>query len=180
MLDNLKADTRRLREFKTRSAPWYVIESLLFENGYQAVVLHRLAHWFKRHKVPVLPAMLHRFAISSTGVDIAPAAEIGAGLLLVHGVGTVVGHRVAIGREAHILHGVTLGGSRVRDEMPRIGDRVFLAAGSCVLGNVSVGDDCFIGVNAVVTEDVPASSKVLVTAGVEVRPQRSSGGETLR
>lgn len=175
MFDNLKADTRRLREFKSKGAPWYVIESLLFENGYQAVVLHRLAHWFKRHKVPVLPAMIHRFAISSTGVDIAPAAEIGPGLLLAHGVGTVVGHRVVIGAGAHMLHGVTLGGSRRRDEMPRIGDHVFLAAGACVLGDVTVGDDCFIGVNAVVTEDVPPGSKVLAAADVEVRPRRSSG-----
>ena len=38
MLDNLKADTRRLRMLKTKPFPWYVIESLLFENGYQAVV----------------------------------------------------------------------------------------------------------------------------------------------
>ena len=54
MWDNLRADTRRLREIKSKPAPWYVLESLLFENGYQAVVLHRLAHWFKSRGVPVL------------------------------------------------------------------------------------------------------------------------------
>ena len=32
-------DTRRLREIKTKPFPWYVIESLLFENGYQAALL---------------------------------------------------------------------------------------------------------------------------------------------
>ena len=51
-MGNLGQDTRRLREIKTRGFPWYVIESLLFENGYQAVVLHRMAHWFKHHRIP--------------------------------------------------------------------------------------------------------------------------------
>ena len=45
---NLVADARRLRELKSKRFPWYVIESLLFENGYQAVVLHRMAHACKR------------------------------------------------------------------------------------------------------------------------------------
>ena len=175
MWDNWKADTRRLREFKSRGAPWYVIESLLFENGYQAVVLHRLAHWFKSRNVPVLPAMVHRLSIWLTGVDIAPSARIGPGLVIGHGVGIVVGHRVVIGASAHLLHGVTLGGARVREEMPRLGDHVFVAAGACVLGDVTVGDECFIGVNAVVTEDVPARSKVIAGADLEIRPRRSEG-----
>ena len=54
MLANLKEDTRRLKVIKTKSFPWYVLESLLFENGYQAVVLHRIAHWFKSRRIPVL------------------------------------------------------------------------------------------------------------------------------
>ena len=71
MWDNLKADTRRLREIKTKGAPWYVIESLLFETGYQAVVLHRIAHWFKSRGVPVLGPMTARCNQFLTGVDIA-------------------------------------------------------------------------------------------------------------
>ena len=41
---SLPRDSRRLREIKRKRAPWYVLESLLFDNGYQAVVLHRIAH----------------------------------------------------------------------------------------------------------------------------------------
>ena len=33
MLDNLREDTRRLREIKTKAFPWYVIESLLSSAG---------------------------------------------------------------------------------------------------------------------------------------------------
>ena len=97
MWDNLRADTRRLREIKSKPAPWYVLESLLFENGYQAVVLHRLAHWFKAHGVPVLGPAIARYNLFLTGVDIAPAAQIGPGLRIAHGTGIVVGNAVEIG-----------------------------------------------------------------------------------
>jgi serine O-acetyltransferase len=176
MWENLRADTRRLREIKSRSAPWYVLESLLFENGYQAVVLHRVAHWLKRRRVPILPAAIHRWSLWLTAIDIAPAAQIGPGLLIGHGAGLVIGHRVRIGRNAHLVHGVTLGGSRDRDEMPTLGDDVFVATGACVLGAVHVGDGSFIGVHALVTEDVPPRSKVLSTAAVAVTPRQSAAG----
>jgi SAM-dependent methyltransferase len=74
MFDNLRQDTRRLREVKPRPFPWYVLESLLFETGYQAVVLHRLAHWFKRHRIPFFGPLVARWNQFTTGVDIAPAA----------------------------------------------------------------------------------------------------------
>ena len=38
---------------------------------------------------------------------------------------------------------------------PRIGNRVYIAAGAKVLGDITIGDDVIIGANAVVTKDVP-------------------------
>ena len=81
MLDNLRRDTRRLREIKTKPFPFYVIESLLFENGYQAVVSYRLASWFKHRGIPLFGPLFARLGLFSTGVDISPGAGIGPGLL---------------------------------------------------------------------------------------------------
>ncbi len=173
MLDHLQEDTRRLREIKRKGFPWYVLESLLFETGYQAVVLHRMAHWFKRRRIPVLGPAIARWNQFVTGVDIAPAAEIGPGLRIAHGSGIVVGNGVRIGRECLLMQNVTLGAPTTarREDMPVIGDRVTLGAGCAVIGRVTVGDDCFIGAHALVTEDVPAATKVLARSGVEMRPQ---------
>jgi serine O-acetyltransferase len=179
MFDHLRADTRRLREIKTKPAPWYVLESLLFETGYQAVVLHRLAHWFKRHGIPAVGPALARLNQFLTGVDIAPAAVIGAGLRIAHGTGIVVGNAVRIGRDCLLMQGVTLGApsdARI-GEMPVVGDRVVLGAGAAVIGRVTVGDDVVVAAHALVTEDVPANHKVLPRAGVEVRPR---GGAQLQ
>ncbi len=170
MFPNLRQDVARLKESKSKLFPWYVLESLLFENGFQAVVMHRTAHWFKRRRIPFFGPFFARLSLFLTGVDIAPAAEIGPGLRISHGTGIVIGHRVRIGAGATLLHNVTLGGTSARrpDEMPRIGDHVFIGAGASVLGAVEIGDHVFVGTGALVMEDVPSRSKVVSTAGVEI------------
>lgn len=173
MFDNLREDTRRLRITKTKPFPWYVIESLLFETGYQAVVLHRIAHWFKSRRIPVLGPLFARLNQHLTGVDIGPGAVIGPGLLISHGTGIVVGGYVRIGRNAILLHQVTIGSpdpSRI-EEMPVIGDDVFIGAGAKVIGPITVGDNTFIGVDAIVTRDIPSGSRVLSKAGIEISPR---------
>jgi len=170
MFEHLAADTLRLREIKTKPAPWYVIESLLFENGYQAVVLYRAASWFKHRGVPVLGPLLARLCLLLTGVDIAPGTVILPGLRIAHGSGIVIGDRARIGRGALLLQQVTLGApSQGRiGEMPTLGDNVFVGAGARLIGAITIGNDVFIGANAVVTRDIPAGSKVVSAAGLEV------------
>lgn len=174
MLDNLREDTRRMRELKTKPFPWYVIESLLFENGYQAVVLHRLAHWFKSRGVPVLGPLFARLNQFLTGVEIGPGAVIGPGLLISHGHGIVIGGYARIGRGAILLHQVTVGSASPNrvEKMPVIGDGVFIGAGAKVIGEIAIGDGVFIGVNAIVAQDIPSGSRVLCTSGIEVSPRR--------
>ena len=177
MFENLAADTRRLRETKPRPFPWYVLESLLFETGYQAVVLHRLAHWFKARRIPFFGPAVARFNQFVTGVDIAPAATIGAGLRIAHGTGIVVGNAVRIGRDCLLMQNVTLGAPTTAriDEMPILGDRVVLGAGCAVIGRVTVGDDSFLGAHALVTADVPPGTRVLARGGVELRAPGGAG-----
>ena len=86
----------------------------------------------------------------------------------------MVGGYAKIGRNALLLHQVTIGSpdpSRV-EAMPVLGDNVFLGAGAKVIGAIRVGDDVFVGVNAVVAEDVPAGSRVIAKGGIEVTPRR--------
>lgn len=182
MLDNLRQDTRRLLEIKSKPFPWYVLESLAFENGYQAVVLHRIAHWFRKRRVPVLGPFFARLSLLLTGVDIGPGAEIGPGLHISHGVGLVIGGNVQIGSDATLLHGVTIGApDRGRQpEMPVLGDDVFVGAGAKIIGDITVGDRVFIGVNTIVTRDVPEDTAVLLRDTTQMRPRREGEGEPKR
>ncbi|MEM9596423.1 MAG: serine O-acetyltransferase [Acidobacteriota bacterium] len=175
MFDNLRQDTRRLKAIKSKGFPGYVIESLLFENGYQAVVLYRLAHWFKRRRLPFFGPLFGRLSIWLTGVEIAPAAVVGPGLLISHGQGIVVGQWARLGAHCHLHQQVTLGAKDVGriDAMPKLGDRVVIGAGAKVLGAVEIGDDALVGPNAFVTRDVPAGGKALAPYA-EIRGPASS------
>lgn len=58
-----------------------------------------------------------------------------------------------IGNDVTIFQGVAIGGSRGKG-VPTIGDKVVLAAGATVIGNVNIANNVFIGAGAVVTKDM--------------------------
>lgn len=172
MLDNLARDAERLYEGSDRSPLRAVFEALLFDNGFQAVVFYRLARWFKARGIPFFGPLFCRLGLFFTGAEISAGADIGPGLRISHGVGLVIGGYARIGADAVLLHGVTIGSpspQRVR-EMPVIGDRVFVGAGAVLLGAIAVGDDVQVGVNAIVTCDLPSGCRAVAAAALEVRP----------
>ncbi len=166
MFPNLTADTRRLRLNRTTRFPWYVLEALLFDNGYQAVVFYRMASACKRAGVPILPALLARWGLFLTGADIAPGASIGPGLIISHGTGLVVGSHTRIGARAILLHQVTLGAPDAQrlEDMPDVGDDVTIGAGASLIGRIQVGDRAVIGTNTTITEDVEHDTRVISEA----------------
>jgi len=170
----LARDFARLRRVKGRGFWMALLDALLLDSGFQALVAHRLAHALARRRVPLLPAVCRRWAIGACGVDILPRAEIGGGCIVAHGIGLVVGGETVIGEDATLLHGVTLGEVRFDETAcPRLGDRVTVGAGATVLGGIAVGDDAVIGAGAVVLADVPAGARV---AGVPARVVGTGAG----
>jgi serine O-acetyltransferase len=179
----LKRDFRRLREVKGWSAGKALLDALLFDSGFQALIAHRIAHALVTRGVPVLPAVCRRWAIGACGIDILPRADIGGGCIIAHGIGLVIGGRTVIGEDCTLLHGVTLGEARFDElDCPRVGDRVTIGAGAIVLGGITIGDEAMIGAGSVVLSDVPPGStaagvpaKVL---SVKSQPSRLGGEPT--
>lgn len=182
MGDRLRRDFQRLREVKGWGFWKTLVDALLFDSGFQALVAHRLAHALVRHGVPVLPAACRRWAIGACAIDILPRADIGGGCIIAHGIGLVIGGRTVIGEDCTLLHGVTLGEARFDElDCPRLGDRVTVGAGAIVLGGITIGDGAMIGAGAVVLSDVPPGAVAAgVPARVLTRPQPSRlGGEQI-
>jgi serine O-acetyltransferase len=136
-------------------------------SGLHALIYHRLAHALYRAHLPILPRMFSQMARFMTGIEIHPAADIGRGFFIDHGMGVVIGETAKIGDQVTIYQGVTLGGTgkETGKRHPTIGNRVVIGAGAKVLGNIHVGDNAFIGANAVVVRNVPASSTVVGVPG---------------
>jgi serine O-acetyltransferase len=116
--------------------------------------------------------MLSNYAKFFSGIEIHPGATIGRRLVIDHGVGVVIGETAEIGDDVLIYHGVTLGGKTLDPvkRHPTVGNRVILGAGSKLIGNIVIGDDCRVGANAVVTKSMPAGT---VAVGVNAKLIRS-------
>ena len=112
--------------------------------------------------------MVSNYAKFWTAIEIHPGAQIGKRLVIDHGVGVVIGETAIIGDDVLIFHGVTFGGKTLNPvkRHPTVGNNVIVGAGAKLIGNITIGDNCAIGSNAVVTKDMPNGT---VAVGVNAR-----------
>lgn len=178
MFDNLRRDIQAVRD--RDPAARSTLEVLLCYPGVHALVFHRLAHaiWRRGFTVPArFVSHLSRFL---TGIEIHPAARLGPGLFIDHGMGVVIGETAEVGENVTLLQGVTLGGTSLKREKrhPTLGDNVVVGAGAKIIGGFKIGDGSRIGAGSVVVREVPTNSVVVGVPGrVTYRDgQRVAGG----
>src|SRR3984957_9460190 len=139
--------------------------------GVHALLAHRVAHKLRGAGVPVLPRMIAAVARSVTGIEIHPAARIGDGFFIDHGMGVVIGETAEIGNDVTLYQGVPLGGTgfATGKRHPTVQDNVTIGSGAKLLGPITVGHGAKIGANTVVIHDVPPNSTVVGNPGHPVR-----------
>lgn len=144
------------------------LQPFLFFKGFLAVQTHRVAHALWREGRETLAFHFQSRIAERFGIDIHPAARLGAGLMLDHATGVTIGETAIVGDNCSLLHGVTLGGTgkEVGDRHPKIGRGVLLSVGAKVLGNITIGDEAKVAAGSVVLKDVPARATV---AGVPAK-----------
>jgi serine O-acetyltransferase len=90
------------------------------------------------------------------------SCEIGAGTIIDHPDGIIIGPGVVIGKNCRLRHQVTIGiKGRGNPKAPILGDHVDIGAGAKLIGPITIGDYTKIGVNAVVNKSFD-SGAVLV------------------
>src|SRR5687768_13074274 len=139
--------------------------------GVHALLAHRVAHALRGAGLPVAPRVLAYVSRSLTGIEIHPAARIGDGLFIDHGMGVVIGETAEIGENVTMYQGVTLGGTgfATGKRHPTIEDNVTIGSGAKLLGPITIGHGAKIGANTVVIHDVPPNSTVVGNPGHPVR-----------
>jgi serine O-acetyltransferase len=147
------------------------LEVLATWPGVHAVLAHRIAHKLRGVGVPVVPRVIAGLARSITGIEIHPAARIGDGIFIDHGMGVVIGETAEIGNDVTLYQGVTLGGTgfATGKRHPTVQDNVTIGSGAKLLGPITVGHGAKIGANTVVIHDVPPNSTVVGNPGHPVR-----------
>ena len=169
MFKHLKRDIQAVleRDPAARTA----LEVILCYPSFRAVRRYRRAHWLWNHNMKLLARMVSERTRKKTGIEIHPAAIIGEGLFIDHGMGVVIGETAELGNDVTLYQGVTLGGTGkdVGKRHPTIGSDVVIGAGAKVLGPFKVGDYSKIGAGAIVLNEVPPHSTVVGNPGRVVR-----------
>jgi serine O-acetyltransferase len=139
--------------------------------GVHALLAHRVAHAMYGAGVPFLPRAIAAVSRAITGIEIHPAARIGQGFFIDHGMGVVIGETAELGDDVTLYQGVTLGGTgfATGKRHPTVQDNVTIGSGAKLLGPITVGHGSKIGANSVVIHDVPPNSTVVGNPGHPVR-----------
>jgi serine O-acetyltransferase len=143
------------------------LEVILTYAGFHALAAYRVAHHLHAAGIPFLPRFISQVARILTGVEIHPAAKIGRGFFIDHGMGVVIGETSEVGDYVTLFQGVTLGGTgKERGKRhPTLGNHVVVGAGAKILGGIKIGDNVKIGANSVVLKSVPPNSTVIGVPG---------------
>ena len=133
------------------------LEVFLLYQGIHALIWHRFAHWFYKHRMFFVARLISQIARFFTLIEIHPGAQLGRGILIDHGCGVVIGETAVVGDNCTIYQGVTLGGvgTKKGKRHPTLGNNVMVGSGAKVLGPFTVGDNARIAAGAVVLSAVP-------------------------
>jgi serine O-acetyltransferase len=165
MFDAIRSDVRTVmeRDPAARSA----LEVVLCYPGVHALAFHRVANRLWRRGWISAARFVSHVARFFTGIEIHPAARIGRGLFIDHGMGIVIGETAEIGDNVNLLQGVTLGGTSTRREKrhPTLHDSVTVGAGAKIIGAITIGVGSRVGAGSVVVRDVPPNAVVVGVPG---------------
>lgn len=135
------------------------------ETGYYK--LWRLSNRIYHSGHPLAAQLVKAVLRRRYSCDLPPEIVMDFRVGLVHNaLGVVINRQTVFEGYAVVFQNVTIGdkalGSRIEGkEAPVIGNRVFIGANACLLGNIKIGDNVIIGAGAVVTKDVPSGHRVI-------------------
>ena len=139
-----------------------------FSPGFWALAVHRFGNWRMGVRRKLLRAPLtamYRTAdngvVALWGISLPYKIRVGRRLRLGHHGCMIMGAK-EIGDDVTVQNNVTIGlFRRNAQELQTIGNRVELGAGACIVGGVSVGDDCYVGPKTVLARSIKPGTAVL-------------------
>lgn len=165
MFDAIRSDIRTVMERDPAARSRF--EVLVSYPGVHALALHRVANRLWRRGWLTGARFVSHLARFLTGIEIHPAARMGLGVFIDHGMGIVIGETAEVGNNVSLLQGVTLGGTSTKREKrhPTLCDNVTVGAGAKIIGAITIGENSRVGAGSVVVRDVPPNAVVVGVPG---------------
>jgi serine O-acetyltransferase len=137
-----------------------VLRLMLQTDAFFALAAYRAKASLQARGIPVLPWIAHRLAMMSAQISISDTVIVQPGVFIPHG--QVVMYGLAEVSSAVALYPwVTLAPTGGGAAGPKVGPGTVVGTGAKIVGDVEVGANSRIGVNAVVLDDVPANTTVV-------------------
>lgn len=89
---------------------------------------------------------------------------------------TYIGKNVMVNAQTKIGKGVILNTSCIIEHECQLSDYVHIAPGAVLCGNVSVGEDSFVGANSVVRQNIMIRERIVIGAGSVVTSDINESG----
>ena len=146
--------------------------------GFWVMIVYRFGRW----RYGVRPAILRKFfsliykvlyklVQIITGIELPCEVIVGRNFVIDHFGGIIISGFAKFGDNCRIRDGVVVGLRRVgENNAPIIGNNVDIGSGAKLLGPIRIGDNVYIGANAVVLCNVPDNS-IAVGVPAIVKPK---------
>ena len=146
------------------------IAIVFFTQGFWAIFQYRIAHYCCKTRIPILKQIVISFFLVwqklieiVTGISLPYRAEIGSHLYIGHFGNIIINANAVIGNNCNISQGVTIGvsGRGNKRGVPTVGDNVYIGANAVVAGKITVGDNCMIAANSLVVRPVKSNCTIM-------------------
>lgn len=101
------------------------------------------------------------------GFQIYPETEIGPGLYLGHWGSLVINPKAKIGKNCNIAQGVTIAQANRGKYLgvPEIGNEVWIGPNAVIVGNIKIGNNVLVAPNCYINFNVPSNAVVMGNPG---------------
>lgn len=160
------------------------ITIIFFTQGFWAVFQYRIANAVYKMRIPVLKQVLTILCLLwqkvieiTTGISIPASAQIGHSFYIGHFGGIILNAKTSIGNNCNISQGVTIGVSGIGEKrgVPVIGNDVYVGANAVLAGNITIEDNVLIAACSLVNTDVDGNSIMIGVPAIKVSNKSSEG-----
>jgi serine O-acetyltransferase len=161
-----------------------IITILFFTQGFWAIFQYRIASRVYQMKIPIVKQILQIICLIwqkgieiSTGISIPASVKIGPSFYIGHFGGIILNGKTTIGNNCNIAQGVTIGVSGLDEKrgVPIIGDDVYIGANAVLVGKINIGNKALIGACSIVNSNVEPNSVMLGVPAIKISSKSSEG-----
>lgn len=161
-----------------------LITIVFFTQGFWAIFQYRIAHAVYKMPIPILKQLLKILCLFwqkgieiVTGISIPASTQIGHSFYIGHFGSIILNAKTIIGNNCNVSQGVTVGvsGQGKNRGIPKIGNNVYIGANAVVVGNIVIEDNVLIAACSLVNTDVTCNSVMLGVPAIKVSEKSSEG-----